>query len=95
MAEASQALNGNGFASPDLHVADGVEDGQPSTENGCIARGIDVGRNVDSRLGANESILGIYTRRLDTKDERKKGTGNVHPPSFVAPLTAVLSHIWK
>ncbi len=81
MAEASQALNGNGFASPDVHVADGVEDRQTSTENGRITRGINVGRNVDSRLGANNSILGVYTRKLDNKNENERHRATyTHPP---------------
>ena len=60
MAETAEALDRDGFAAGDVHVAHAVEDGDAGAEDGGVARGVDVWGDVDGGFGAQGAVFGDF-----------------------------------
>ena len=60
VAEAAEALDRDGFAARDFHLAHGVEDCDAGAENGGVGGGVDVGGDVDGGFGAEGAVFGDF-----------------------------------
>lgn len=60
VAEAAEALDADGFAARNLHLAHGIEDCDAGTEERRIACRVNVCRDTDGGFRAEDAVFGIY-----------------------------------
>ena len=60
VAEAAEALDSDGFAARDLHLAHGIEDCDAGTEERRIACGVNVCGDTDGGFRAEDAVFGVY-----------------------------------
>ena len=88
VAQTAEALDGDSLTGSDVHVAEGVEDGDTGAENGGILCSGDVGRDADSRFLVKEAILCICNdiNQMNTVSKNSRGRGRRRLTSAVLGL---------
>ncbi len=66
MTETAETLDGDKFAKGDVLFADGIEDSDTGTQDGCVFDGINVRGNTNHCFGAKKHVLGISTITSNT-----------------------------